>query len=211
MAWHVVIAGGGFGGFYAARALERAMPAAEHADHARQRRQLHALHAAAARRRGGHARAAPRRRARCARRSSGPTCASGRSPARDPDRNVAAASRSIEGRDEELAYDHLVVALGSISRTLPVPGLAEHALGFKSLPDAIELRNRVLRTLEAAETLEDPAEREAWLTYVFVGAGYAGLEGLAELQDFAARRDRPLPALPHRRGCAGSSSRRPTA
>ena len=98
---------------------------------------------------------------------------------------------------EELAYDQLVVALGSVSRTLPIPGLAEHALGFKTLPDAIELRNRVLRTLEAAETLEDPAEREAWLTYVFVGAGYAGLEGLAELQDFAADVDRPLPALPH--------------
>ena len=63
-----------------------------------------------------------------------------------------------------------------------------------------------------AETLEDPAERaERWLTYVFVGAGYAGLEGLAELQDFAGEGDRPLSALPHPRGCAGSSSRRPTA
>src|SRR4029079_14725946 len=58
--------------------------------------------------------------------------------------------------------------------------------GFKTLPDAVELRNHVLRTLEAAETVEDPAVRQAWLTYVFVGAGYAGLEGLAELQDFAA-------------------------
>jgi NADH dehydrogenase len=67
-----------------------------------------------------------------------------------------------------------------------VPGLQEHGLGFKSLPDAIELRNRLIRTLEAAETLEDPDERRAWLTYIFVGAGYAGLEGLAELQDFAA-------------------------
>jgi NADH:ubiquinone reductase (H+-translocating) len=76
--------------------------------------------------------------------------------------------------------------VGAVSRTLPVPGLAEHGIGFKSLPDAIELRNRVLRTLEAAETLDDPARRQAWLTYVFVGAGYAGLEGLAELQDLAA-------------------------
>jgi NADH dehydrogenase len=76
--------------------------------------------------------------------------------------------------------------LGSVSRTLPIPGLAEHGIGFKSLPEAIELRNRVLRTLEVGETLEDPEERKQWLTYVFVGAGYAGLEGLAELQDFAA-------------------------
>jgi NADH dehydrogenase len=73
-----------------------------------------------------------------------------------------------------------------VSRSLPVPGLTEYAKGFKTLPDAVELRNHVLRTLEAAETVEDPAVRQAWLTYVFVGAGYAGLEGLAELQDFAA-------------------------
>ena len=67
-----------------------------------------------------------------------------------------------------------------------MPGLAEHAHGFKSLPEAIALRNHVLRTLEHAETLEDGAARREYLTYVFVGAGYAGLEGLAELQDFAA-------------------------
>jgi NADH dehydrogenase len=103
----------------------------------------------------------------------------------DPGRNVV-RFESIEGHAEELPYDHLVVAIGSVSRTLPVPGLEQHGIGFKSLPEAIELRNRLLRTLEAAETLEDPAERASWLTYVFVGAGYAGLEGLAELQDFAA-------------------------
>jgi NADH dehydrogenase len=103
----------------------------------------------------------------------------------DPDGRMLMV-RSQAGRDEEIAYDHLVLALGSVSRTLPVPGLAEHAVGFKTLPDAIALRNRVLSTFEAAETLEDPAERAEWLTYVFVGAGYAGLEGLAELQDFAA-------------------------
>jgi NADH dehydrogenase len=67
-----------------------------------------------------------------------------------------------------------------------VPGLAEHGRGLKTLPEAIALRNRIIGSLEAAETLEDPAAREAWLTFVFVGAGYAGLEGAAELQDFAA-------------------------
>ena len=94
--------------------------------------------------------------------------------------------RTIEGHEEQLSYDQLIVALGSVSRSLPVPGLAEYARGFKTLPDAVELRNHVLQTLESAETVEDPAVRQAWLTYVFVGAGYAGLEGLAELQDFAA-------------------------
>ncbi|MEA2139442.1 MAG: hypothetical protein QOG56_2592, partial [Solirubrobacteraceae bacterium] len=93
---------------------------------------------------------------------------------------------NLEGRVEDLDYDHLIVTVGSVSRTLPVPGLAEHALGFKSLPEAIALRNHVTRTLEHAETLEDGAARREYLTYVFVGAGYAGLEGLAELQDFVA-------------------------
>jgi NADH dehydrogenase len=69
---------------------------------------------------------------------------------------------------------------------LPVPGLAEHAIGFKGLADAIWLRNHVVETLEEANATEDPARRERLLTYVFVGGGYAGLEALAELQDFAA-------------------------
>ena len=67
-----------------------------------------------------------------------------------------------------------------------MPGLTEHAIGFKSLADAIWLRNHVVETLEAANATEDPARRDELLTYVFVGGGYAGLEALAELQDFAA-------------------------
>jgi len=67
-----------------------------------------------------------------------------------------------------------------------VPGLAEHAIGFKGLADAIWLRNHVVETLEEANATEDPARRDKLLTYVFVGGGYAGLEALAELQDFAA-------------------------
>ena len=102
-----------------------------------------------------------------------------------PEENVLEV-RSPKGDIEGLRYDQLIVALGSVSRTLPVPGLAEHGFGFKTLPDAIALRNRILQTLEIAETLEDGRERAEWLSYVFVGAGYAGLEGLAELQDFAA-------------------------
>jgi NADH:ubiquinone reductase (H+-translocating) len=91
-----------------------------------------------------------------------------------------------DGEAEQLRYDQLVVALGSVSRTVPVPGLSEHAIGFKSLADAIWLRNHVVETLEEANGSEDPARREELLTYVFVGGGYAGLEAMAELQDFAA-------------------------
>ena len=102
-----------------------------------------------------------------------------------PERN-ALQVENLEGTVEDLTYDHLIVTVGSVSRTLPVPGLAEHSMGFKSLPEAIALRNHVLRTLEHAETLEDGSARREYLTYVFVGAGYAGLEGLAELQDLVA-------------------------
>jgi NADH:ubiquinone reductase (H+-translocating) len=69
---------------------------------------------------------------------------------------------------------------------LPVPGLDRHALGFKTLADAIALRNRLLLNLEIAESLPDDESRREYLTVVFVGAGYAGLEGIAELQDYAA-------------------------
>jgi NADH dehydrogenase len=101
----------------------------------------------------------------------------------------AARTVTVTGHDGEAArlhYDQLVIATGSVSRTLPVPGLAEHAIGFKSLADAIWLRNHLIETLEGANAAEDAGRREELLTYVFVGGGYAGLEALAELQDFAA-------------------------
>jgi len=94
--------------------------------------------------------------------------------------------RTRDGEAEQLPYDQLLLALGSVSRVLPVPGLEEHAVGFKTLADAIWLRNHVVETLEAANAGDDPGRRDELLTYVFVGGGYAGLEALAELQDFAA-------------------------
>ncbi|HYH61989.1 MAG TPA: NAD(P)/FAD-dependent oxidoreductase [Solirubrobacterales bacterium] len=94
--------------------------------------------------------------------------------------------RTHEGEDEDIRYDQFLVAVGSVSRSLPVPGLDKHAIGFKSLADAIWLRNHVIETLERANASEDRTRREELLTYVFVGGGYSGLEALAELQDFAA-------------------------
>ena len=184
MAWHVVIAGGGFGGFYAARTLERALP--------RQSARITLVNdvnfmlytpllpgAAAGTLEPRHVVVPLREELRRTDLRLGTVRSA------DPERNRVAV-QTLEGHVEELAYDQLIVALGSVSRTLPVPGLAEHGIGFKSLPEAIDLRNRVLRTLESAETLEDPGRRRSWLTYVVVGAGYAGVEALAELQDFAA-------------------------
>lgn len=83
----------------------------------------------------------------------------------------------------EFAYDDLVVALGSVSRTLPIPGLAERGIGFKSFADALYLRNHVLRELELADNEPDEKRAESHLAFVFVGAGYAGVEALAELHD----------------------------
>jgi NADH dehydrogenase len=94
--------------------------------------------------------------------------------------------QTLDRRDVEMAYDQLVVALGSVSRVLPIPGLADHGVGFKTLPEAIALRNRAILHLETAEAIEDPEERREYLTFVYVGAGYAGLEGIAELQDYVA-------------------------
>jgi NADH:ubiquinone reductase (H+-translocating) len=184
MAWNVVIAGGGFGGFYAARTLERAMPAASAritlVSDVNFMLYTPLLPGAAAGTLEPRHVVVPLREA-----LDHTDLRIGTIIEAEPERNVVRV-QALEGHTEELSYDQLIVAVGAVSRTLPVPGLAEHGIGFKSLPDAIELRNRVLRTLEAAETLDDPVERQAWLSYVFVGAGYAGLEGLAELQDFAA-------------------------
>ncbi|MFC0038926.1 NAD(P)/FAD-dependent oxidoreductase [Actinomadura rayongensis] len=87
--------------------------------------------------------------------------------------------------EQEIPYDVLVVALGSVSRTLPIPGLASCGIGFKTIEEAIYLRNHVLHQLDVAASNDDPAVRRRALTFVFVGAGFAGIEALAELEDMA--------------------------
>jgi len=109
------------------------------------------------------------------------------------------ASRRVRVETDEevinIGYDNVVIALGAISRTLPIPGLADHAVGFKSLADAIYLRNHILRRLEAAASAPNEAHRRRELTFVFVGAGYAGVEALAELSDLVRDALRYYPTL----------------
>jgi NADH dehydrogenase len=93
--------------------------------------------------------------------------------------------RPLEGPERDLAYDVLVLAPGSIARTLPIPGLAEQGIGFKQVEEAIALRNQVLEKLDIATTITDHAARRKLLTFVFVGGGYSGIEALAELEDMA--------------------------
>jgi NADH dehydrogenase len=118
----------------------------------------------------------------------------GRATGLDRDRDVVEVE-DAEGHRFPVHYAHVVFALGAVARTLPVPGLAEHGLGFKDLPDAIALRNHVLRELEAAAAEPDPERVATHLGFVFVGAGYAGVEALAELADLVRDALRYYPML----------------
>jgi NADH dehydrogenase len=93
--------------------------------------------------------------------------------------------RTPAREERPIGYDIVVLAPGSRSRVLPVPGLAEHGIGFKTVQEAIYLRNHVLAQLDVAASEEDAARRRAALTFVFVGGGYAGVEALGELEDLA--------------------------
>jgi NADH:ubiquinone reductase (H+-translocating) len=182
VAFDVVIAGGGFGGLYAARRLERRLP--RHSARITVVSDVNFLlyspllpGAAAGSLEPRHVVVPIREELEWA------ELTLGRVTGADPAVNELHV-HTLDGRDETLRFDQLIVALGSVSRVLPVPGLAEHALGFKTLADAIALRNRALLNLEIAESLPDDESRREYLTFVFVGAGYAGVEGIAELQDY---------------------------
>jgi NADH:quinone reductase (non-electrogenic) len=93
--------------------------------------------------------------------------------------------RLADGRRVAIGYDVVVLAPGSWARVLPIPGLAEHGVGFKTVQEAIWLRNHVLSRLDVAAETDDPERRRAAMTFVFVGGGYAGVEALGELEDLA--------------------------
>jgi NADH dehydrogenase len=184
VAWKVVIAGGGFGGLYAARRLERVLP--PQAAHVTLVTDVNFLLYTPLLPGAAAGTLEPRHVVIPVREELERTeIRLGRVTSLEPERDTV-CFRSADGRQEELGYDQLVLALGSISRVLPIPGLAEHGMGFKTLPEAVALRNHALLNLEIAEQLDDPDERRPYLTFVFVGAGYAGVEGIAELQDYVA-------------------------
>ena len=112
----------------------------------------------------------------------------------DHDRRSATVEPET-GEAYQLSYDLLVVAPGSIARTLPIPGLAEQGIGFKTIGEAIFLRNHVLSRLDFASSTEDPEARRRALTFAIVGGGYAGVELLAELEDMARYACRYYPNL----------------
>ncbi|QHC65632.1 FAD-dependent oxidoreductase [Rathayibacter sp. VKM Ac-2759] len=109
------------------------------------------------------------------------------------DRTATVAA--LDGSTRTLAFDQVVFALGAVTRTFPTPGLAEHAIGFKTVEEAAHLRDRVIENVAQAALTTDSAERRRLLTFVFVGGGYTGVEALSELLDLSRRALAAQPSL----------------
>jgi NADH:quinone reductase (non-electrogenic) len=112
----------------------------------------------------------------------------------DLDRRSVVVSHGFEGHTHTLSYDHVVVALGSTTNFYGIPGLEQHTLTMKTLGDAIHLRNSVIATLEQADA-ECQATRDGLLTFVVAGGGFAGVETMAGLNDFVRESLKYYPRL----------------
>ncbi|GAA1914960.1 NAD(P)/FAD-dependent oxidoreductase [Streptomyces sodiiphilus] len=108
----------------------------------------------------------------------------GRVTSIDQDRKAATVAPLV-GEAYEVPFDYLIVALGAVSRTFPVPGLAEQGIGMKGIEEAIGLRNHMLEQFDKADSTNDPDIRRKALTFVFVGGGFAGAETIGEVEDLA--------------------------
>ncbi|MEE1753924.1 NAD(P)/FAD-dependent oxidoreductase [Streptomyces sp. SP18CS02] len=115
--------------------------------------------------------------------------------------HVDLAARTVhytdpEGTAGELTYDRLVLAVGSVSKLLPIPGVAEHATGFRGMPEALYLRDHITRQIELAAGGGDPGTCTSRCTFVVVGAGYTGTELAAHGKMFTDQLVRNQPAWP---------------
>ncbi|HWE01290.1 MAG TPA: NAD(P)/FAD-dependent oxidoreductase [Tepidisphaeraceae bacterium] len=111
----------------------------------------------------------------------------------DLDRRIVSVI-PVDGEVDEIPYDHLVLALGGITNTTLIPG-SEHAIRFKTLGDAILLRNRVIQLFERADVEKDPAKKQAQLTFVLVGAGLVNIELCGELTPFLSNLQKLYPRI----------------
>ena len=91
-----------------------------------------------------------------------------------------------EGTSHTVGYDRLVIAAGSVNKLLPIPGVSTHAHGFRGIAEALYLRDHVIRQIELAGATDDPVQRAARCTFVVVGAGYTGTEVAAQGPPFTA-------------------------
>jgi len=111
-------------------------------------------------------------------------------------RRVVTLGAGLTPRTHELAFDHLVVALGNVADFRGIPGLPEHALPFKTLADAVRIRNHVIGVLEQSSAERDADLRRTMLTFVVAGGGFSGTELAAALNGFVRRAVRYYPAIP---------------
>lgn len=110
-------------------------------------------------------------------------------------RKVVTVSPGFRPRQLELPYDYLVIALGGITNFFGMPGMIEHGKPFRTLADALQLRNHLIQVLEEADLEADAAMRKKLLTFVVAGGGFSGVELMAELNDFVHRVKRSYPRL----------------
>ncbi|MEY4452039.1 MAG: hypothetical protein RLZZ380_1160 [Actinomycetota bacterium] len=119
---------------------------------------------------------------------------SGRVTNVDHAKKVATVELAGAGK-QKISYDHIVVTAGAVSRTFPIPGVADNAIGLKNIEEAIEVRNRILGNFDKAANLPAGAERDRLLTFVVVGGGFAGIEAFAEMRSLASYLLRYYPTL----------------
>lgn len=100
-----------------------------------------------------------------------------------------------DGKPYQFQYDHVVVTAGAVSRTFPIPGVADEAIGLKTIEEAVEIRNRILDNFDRAANLPAGPERDRLLTFVVVGGGFAGIEVFAEMRSLASYLLRYYPQL----------------
>jgi NADH dehydrogenase len=112
--------------------------------------------------------------------------------------NHAAKTATISpeiGEPWEFEYDIIVVTAGSVSRTFPIPGVADEAIGLKTIEEAVEIRDRILTNFDKAALLPAGPERDRLLTFTVIGGGFAGIEILGEMRSFASSLLRYYPTL----------------
>ncbi len=100
-------------------------------------------------------------------------------------KNNKAVIVPVVGEPFEIEYRDVVMAAGAITRTFPIPGLADTGIGLKSIEEAVALRNKVLERIESASLMTNAEERKRALTFVVIGGGFAGIETIAEIEDMA--------------------------
>ncbi|MER6081040.1 FAD-dependent oxidoreductase [Streptomyces sp. NPDC001833] len=189
----IVIVGGGYAGFYAAWGLEKRLSAAEARVTVVDPRpymtyQPFLPEVTAGSVEARHAAVSLRRHLRRARLIAGTVTA-----IRHADRTVTV--RPADGAEYELRYDTLVVTAGAVTRTFPIPGLAQHAIGLKHVEEAVAIRDRLMTAFDQAASLPPGAERRRLLTVTFVGGGFSGVEGFGELLSLATAMLKSYPEL----------------